>query len=165
MEIINAVVGDIAEILEIYEHARAFMQANGNANQWTGGYPQRELLEGDIAEKSLYLIKDGAETLGVFKFLIGADPTYAVIENGSWLNDAPYGVIHRLAVAKRGGGVAGACIEWCCKQCADIRADTHQNNLPMQRLLEKQGFVKCGIIYLENGDPRIAYHLTQKENV
>jgi hypothetical protein len=29
--------------------------------------------------------------------MIGKDPTYAVIENGNWLNDEPYGVIHRIA--------------------------------------------------------------------
>lgn len=35
--------------------------------------------------------------VGTFCFIVGEDPTYAVIDNGKWLNDAPYGVIHRMA--------------------------------------------------------------------
>ena len=27
----------------------------------------------------------------------------------------------------------------------------------MRRMLEKHGFVHCGTIYLQNGDPRVAY--------
>jgi hypothetical protein len=27
----------------------------------------------------------------------------------------------------------------------------------MRRMLEKHGFVYCGIIYLQNGDERVAY--------
>ena len=30
----------------------------------------------------------------------------------------------------------------------------------MQRQLEKNGFAKCGTIYLENGDSRTAYQWT-----
>ena len=35
--------------------------------------------------------------------------------------------------------------------------DTHKDNIPMQRVLLRNGFVYCGIIHLENGDERIAY--------
>ena len=31
----------------------------------------------------------------------------------------------------------------------------------MQHLLEKHGFSYCGIIYLANGDPRLAYQRLQ----
>jgi RimJ/RimL family protein N-acetyltransferase len=42
-------------------------------------------------------------------------------------------------------------------QIPNIRIDTHRDNAIMQHLLEKNGFVKCGIIYVEDGSPRIAY--------
>ena len=42
----------------------------------------------------------------------------------------------------------------------NIREDTHADNQIMQKLAEKNGFVKCGIIYVKNGTPRIAYHWT-----
>ena len=39
---------DLTSILEIYEQARTFMRQQGNLNQWTNGYPGRELIERDI---------------------------------------------------------------------------------------------------------------------
>jgi ribosomal protein S18 acetylase RimI-like enzyme len=38
-----------------------------------------------------------------------------------------------------------------------LRADTHKDNLPMQGLLNKHGFKRVGVIYLENGAQRIAF--------
>jgi RimJ/RimL family protein N-acetyltransferase len=38
-----------------------------------------------------------------------------------------------------------------------VRIDTHADNKVMQHVLEKRGFRRTGIIYLENGDPRIAF--------
>lgn len=40
---------DLKFIEGAYEHARAFMQANGNATQWPNGYPGRIDAEEDIA--------------------------------------------------------------------------------------------------------------------
>ena len=39
----------------------------------------------------------------------------------------------------------------------NLRADTHADNAVMQRLLEGAGFVRCGIIYTDDGMPRLAY--------
>ena len=36
---------ELAEIMEIYAAARTFMAVNGNALQWSGGYPQKEVLQ------------------------------------------------------------------------------------------------------------------------
>ena len=41
-----------------------------------------------------------------------------------------------------------------------IRIDTHRDNCIMKHILTKYGFTECGVIYLESGDPRDAYHLT-----
>ena len=38
-----------------------------------------------------------------------------------------------------------------------IRIDTHEDNYVMQNALAKQGFRRCGIIYVEDGTTRIAY--------
>lgn len=38
-----------------------------------------------------------------------------------------------------------------------MRIDTHENNTPMRRALEKSGFRYCGIIRIFNGDARIAF--------
>ena len=39
----------------------------------------------------------------------------------------------------------------------NLRADTHRDNRIMQHILQKHGFRYCGIIYLLNGDERLAY--------
>ena len=71
---------DLPEILRIYEYARGFMARTGNPNQWTGGHPREELLRGDIAKRQLYVLETETGLHGVFAFIIGDDPTYAVIE-------------------------------------------------------------------------------------
>ena len=46
---------ELAEIMEIYGAARAFMAANGNAEQWSDGYPQKEVLQEDLKKERLYV--------------------------------------------------------------------------------------------------------------
>ena len=160
MTVREAALKDLPRILEIYDHARAFMREQGNASQWGNGYPSESLLREDIEQKRLYLCVDGEALLGVFCYFYGDDPTYAYIENGDWLNTAQYGVIHRIAVAEHGKGVAKFCFDYAFARCQNLKIDTHADNLPMQKSLLKNGFVRCGTIYLENGDPRIAYQKT-----
>ena len=46
------------------------------------------------------------------------------------------------------------------RKASSVRADTHQENIAMQRTMEKSGFLPCGIIHIkggeEDGQPRIA---------
>ena len=37
------------------------------------------------------------------------------------------------------------------------RQDTHRDNHILQHILKKHGFQYCGIIYLLNGDERLAF--------
>lgn len=154
-----AQLGDLPEINKIYDSARRFMRESGNPTQWPEGYPSAASLAADIADNSLYLYKNKENILAVFKFYIGDDPTYRVID-GKWLNERPYGVIHRIAAADRGAGCATACISWCFERCKNLRIDTHADNAPMRRLLQKLGFSECGTIYIETGEPRTAFHKT-----
>ncbi len=149
---------DIPAMMELYAQARVFMRENGNPNQWDENYPSRELLEKDIAFGNSYIVEDDEKNLAAtFAFIKGEDPTYYGIENGAWLNHEPYGTIHRLAGNTSYHGIASGCISWCKSQIGNLRADTHEDNKIMQHLLEKNGFVRCGIIHLANGAPRIAY--------
>ncbi len=161
LKIRKAVPGDLDRLMEILDAARAFMAATGNPNQWVGGYPQRELIAGEIAAGHCYVCAaDSGKAVATFCFIPGPDPTYAYIEDGSWPNSRPYCVIHRLASDGTCSGIARLCFEWCFSRCSCLRADTHAENKVMQKLLTANGFVRCGIIYLKNGSPRIAY---QKE--
>lgn len=149
---------DLPLVMGIYEYARSFMRANGNATQWVNGYPSEELIRQEIEDNhSFVCIGEKGEIAGTFCFILGDDPTYRQIYEGAWLNDAPYGVIHRMATNGKQKGVADACFDWCMEQSDNIRVDTHKDNLVMQHILEKRGFRRCGIIYVRDGTERIAY--------
>lgn len=153
----KAELRDLDRIMPLFARARAFMAANGNPNQWIGGYPSRELMEAEIRRGVCYLMEGEGTVQGTFCYIPGSDPTYEVIYHGAWPDDAPYATVHRLASAGRASGVADACFAWCAAQGLPLRADTHTDNFPMQHLLEKNGFVRCGIIHLASGAERIAY--------
>ena len=157
MEIRKTEMGDLRAIMEIYDGARQYMRENGNVTQWAGGYPSEDVIREDMALGRSFVCVEGGELLGVFCFFEGEDPTYQKIYDGAWLNDRPYGVIHRIAVARHRGGVASFCFAHCFEKCKNLKIDTHRDNIPMQRSLAKNGFTPCGIIHLSNGDPRIAY--------
>ena len=157
MYIRKTVEADLCRIGEIYENAKGFMRESGNPNQWNGGTPNIDTAREDMERGVGYVLEDGGEIIAVFMFSLDNEPTYAKIYEGKWLNDAPYGVIHRIAVAEQGKGIIGYCIDECFARCQNLRIDTHRDNVPMQRALLKRGFQYCGIIYLENGDERLAY--------
>ena len=158
MTIRNTSLNDLPQILAIYAYAREQMRTANNPNQWKDSYPPAGLFRKDIQDGSSYVIVENGEVLAVFTFILGDDPTYAQIEDGSWLNNAPYGTIHRLASGGRKRGLFRMCLSFCEARAANIRADTHACNHAMQHLLETNGFQKCGRIYVADGSPRIAYH-------
>ena len=156
----TATMEDLPQILPIYENARDFMRRSDNPDQWRSHHPAVEILEDDIQKGQLMLCMEDETIAAVFYYVQGIDPTYLKIYGGQWLNDAPYGVIHRIAVASQGKGIVKHCYDWALRQCPNLRIDTHQDNAPMQRSLQKYGFSRCGIIYLANGEERIAFHKT-----
>ena len=105
MQVSVASIEDLEFIESAYEHARAFMRANGNATQWPDEYPGRIDAEEDIARGHCFLVADDEGPLAVFTLAPGPDETYAKID-GAWHSEAEYHVIHRVA-AVRGRGVAG----------------------------------------------------------
>jgi hypothetical protein len=149
---------DLLEVMEIYAYARAQMKKNGNPKQWGDSRPAVETIEKDIRDGNSFLIMEAGEICGVFTFIIGEDPTYAVIEDGQWLNDEPYGVIHRIASNGKCKGIMEHVLDYCEYRIENIRIDTHQDNKIMQHILEKHAYRKCGTIYVDDGTPRIAYH-------
>ena len=160
MKVRHSTYEDLPAMMAIYERARCFMVEHDNPNQWAkSGYPEEELLRGDIAEGCSYVCEEEGRVIGTFLYRFGKDiePTYACIEDGAWLSEEPYGVVHRIAVDGTVKGTGAFCIEWCYEECGHIRIDTHEDNYVMQNLLGKLGFTKCGTIYLLDGDPRWAY--------
>lgn len=54
-------------------------------------------------------------------------------------------------------------MRWCIEQAGHVRIDTHRDNKTMQHVILKNGFEYCGIIYLKNGEQRLAYEYTGDE--
>ena len=132
------------------------MRLNGNPNQWYDKYPEADTISNDIKCNNSYVAEQDGIICGVFTFIIGKEPTYQRIE-GSWKNDEEYGTIHRIASNGQTRGFFDFCLKYCESKISNIRIDTHQDNKIMQHLIRKNGFEKCGIIYVEDGSPRIAY--------
>ena len=149
---------DLPRIREIYEMARQFMRKNGNHSQWGKGDEPEALIEEDICQGNLYVLEE-ADIHAVFAFIIGEDPTYLEIEEGNWKSEEPYAAVHRVASDGTVQGVLGHVMDYCSAQVPHIRIDTHTDNKVMQHVLEKYGFVSCGIVHVPDGSPRIAYEL------
>lgn len=149
---------DVDRIMEIYDIARDFMRSIGDMDQWLNGYPSRDLVHYDIEQRHCFVVAEDEVVHAVFAFIIGEDPTYRIIEGGAWLNDEPYGTIHRLGSDGVCRGIVPFVMDWCKTQIENLRVDTHEDNVVMRHCVEKYGFVRCGVIYCDEG-PRIAYQL------
>lgn len=160
LHIKDAIALDFEKIMKIYEYAQDYMIRSGNPTQWGHFYPDPALIQSDICRNVCKVIYDETGIHGVFALFDGADPTYALIENGNWLNNAPYLTIHRLAGDGQVHGLFRCAADYCKAISQNIRIDTHADNQTMQKLIEKNGFTRCGIIHVKDGTPRIAYQWT-----
>ncbi|PTW02778.1 RimJ/RimL family protein N-acetyltransferase [Halanaerobium saccharolyticum] len=163
MNFVRAEIEEIPEIMKIIKAAQKYLKEQG-IDQWQNNYPNPETLKKDIEAGNSYIIKKEGKIIAVAAVIFGEDPTYNLIEEGSWLADGLYGVIHRAAVAPeyKGQGIISIIYRKTFKMGANlgadsIRIDTHQDNLAMRRAIEKAGFNYCGIIYTKDGSPRLAY--------
>ncbi len=166
MKFILAKESHLETMCQITQQAKTQLKQLG-LSQWQKGYPSRAVWADDIAKEMTWLAVEGDEVLGIFAFQTTPDLSYAVID-GHWLTDTPYASLHRVCVAdsRKGTGVAGRMFQHGFDMAralgfASVRIDTHPGNFPMQRALQKAGFVLCGNITLvggcENGDARIAF--------
>ena len=161
---------DVPAVMTIIEEARRTIAALG-IDQWQNGSPNEAMILADVqAGQSRVALVDG-EVVGTFALIENGEPVYAVIENGGWqtpdrdtAGEWSYLAIHRVAisVSHRGSGISTAVIRHAEESArilgrTSLRIDTHEGNVIMRRMLERHGFIPCGIIHLENGDPRVAY--------
>ena len=155
-----ATTSDLPAILPLLDAARRIMRESGNPNQWAVGYPSADAIRKDIDRDGGFVIEDQGRIVAYFAFLPSPEPTYGRIEGGSWVDDTlPYHVIHRIASLPNARGVFSDIIAWSLERERNFRIDTHRDNRIMQHCIRKAGFRYCGIIYLANGDERLAYQL------
>lgn len=155
---------DLDAIIKIIDEAKEYFRIQG-IPQWQDGYPNRDSFILDRKKGASYVLEENGEIIGTLAVYFDGDQNYDVIYEGSWLSEnQPYAAIHRVAVdaGRKGSGLAGRMVEEVAKMCKErdifsIKNDTHRLNHSMQGMLVKNGFVRCGIIYLENGEERIGF--------
>lgn len=157
---------DITDIMQVMEAAKKIMRQAGNLHQWADGYPSEAAIFCDMEKHGGFVIEDVGRIVGYFAFLSSPEPTYSKIYDGEWTDDTlPYHVIHRIASYPDVHGIFSDVMEFCFSHDANIRIDTHKDNRIMQHNIEKHGFTYCGIIYLANGDERMAYQKLNNDSV
>lgn len=165
MNIQKTIPVDIDALMPIFDEARATIATLG-IDQWQDGYPSRKVIETDVQKRQSYCVSIEGRICASFVLLDDGEPTYDRIFEGAWLTGdvQDYIAIHRVAisVANRGQGIAPAMIAYAADMARrtgrrSLRIDTHRGNVVMRRMLEKNGFSYCGIIYLASGAERVAY--------
>lgn len=154
----HATTTDVDCIMHVLDAAKQVMRSAGNENQWINGYPNPEAILADIEHDGAMVVEDDGVVVAYFAFLPSPEPTYASIYEGAWLDDTqPYHVVHRMGAVPTARGIFASAMDYCFAHDPNIRVDTHRDNKIMQHLFTKHGFKYCGIIYLLNGDERLAY--------
>ncbi|MDR1130934.1 MAG: GNAT family N-acetyltransferase [Oscillospiraceae bacterium] len=159
MEFRPAELTDLGRIMEIVGDAQRFLRESG-VDQWQDGYPARTLLAEDIEKRACHVCALAGRAAGLVSLFFQHEDCYDYVENGKWLTgNARYAAFHRIAVHSeyRRKGIAShlmSYLENLTKErgFSSLRGDTHRDNRVMRGMLEKHGFVPCGIIYLD--EPR-----------
>lgn len=167
-------LADCTAVMSLFDAARRTMAGLG-IDQWQNGYPFLSDIEADIAAGESYVATENGRIIGTFMLMKRAEPTYATVYDGNWLTPAeiPYATVHRITVAPdcrasaRGKDKSGSVSAQMMAFIKDyalraelgggVKVDTHEGNIAMRRMLEKQGFIHCGVILLADGQKRVAY--------
>ena len=161
MVILPATEADLQAVIELVAQGRAALARQG-VDQWQDGYPSPETVRRDLLRGDGRIVRIDGAAAAYAAFVFDGEPAYAEID-GTWLDQAPYVVLHRLAVAQevKGQGIATEFMRRTmtlarARGTGSFRIDTNFDNRCMLRLLAKFGFVRCGEIHYA-GDPRIAF--------
>lgn len=138
-----ATTEDLAVLDPIFESARQYMAAQGNAGQWVEGRPNSQSVSGNVqaGEGRVVVTADECKVVGFF--VVSEDePAYEQIAD-NWSAQTPYIVVHRFAALP--GYKAGSFVFSYLQEKHDhIRVDTHRNNQTMRHLMEKFNFKYVG---------------------
>ena len=166
MKIKLSTLENIPEIMTIIKDAKELL-ASLKIDQWQNGYPNAAQVEQDILKGESYVVlSDENQVIATSMFTTNKEPTYQIIEEGSWKVDESkdYGVVHRMAIKKeyRKQGLATLLFDEFhqqlkSKNIQSLKIDTHEENLGMQALIKKIGYQYCGIIYTNYGAKRLAF--------
>lgn len=161
-------IEDVPAIGVIVNQAKKYLKEQGSP-QWQNGHePHAAVIREDIKKKASYVLTLNGEIVGTVALIAEKDPIYEAID-GKWQGNGPYVSLHHVAVSQnyRGKGLGKTLLTSAIQQAQllgfeDIRIDTYPANQPMLTLINKLGFVYCGMICFpfEHGE-RKAFQLLQ----
>lgn len=163
MKFRKATLQDSSAILEIVQEAQKALK-EANIDQWQNGYPNEESIHSDINAGISYVVEKNNKVVATVAYLFEEDPNYITPLSGKWIGNQNYACIHRIAIKtqEKGSEVSSYLMEQLKqlaleKEVDSIRVDTHKDNFRMQRYLKKHGFIKIGVIALQDGALRDAF--------
>lgn len=163
MKLRKSVNEDINNIMQIINEAKEALREQG-IDQWQNGYPNADVIKNDILNNDSYVFIKNNEIVATLAVSFDGEKTYDKIYDGNWISNDKFAVIHRIAISNKnkGTGIASEIIKMIEAICLDknvhsIKVDTHEFNIPMQKLLKKNDFKYCGVIYLEENSKRVAF--------
>ena len=163
MELRKTNISDVNSVMKIISQSQDYFKLKG-IDQWQNNYPNENTIIEDINNGYSYVLEKDNKIIATLALSFNGEVTYNKIYQGEWLSNEEYAVIHRIAVDNdlKGNGISSYLIECIKKIALDLnvhskKVETHEDNISMQRLLEKNDFKYCGIIYLEDGNKRIAF--------
>ena len=126
-------------------------------------YPSARRLMHSIKNGTTHVVEDAhGRMIAVFAVSFSPDKNYAAGIEGAWLTDTdaqpqPYAELHWVSVAPaaRRRGVGQFILETAGRIARaggrrSIRADVYEQNVPIQKLLEKHGYARCGILSMKD---------------
>lgn len=156
---------DIEAVMQMYAYSRSLMRAAGNTVQWTG-YPTEDDIRDDISRGVSHTVEHDGRPVATFALVPGIEPTYDFIDHGRWIDkQSPYVTVHRVAKTEGVNGIADLVFRIAKERHNHLRVDTHATNAAMRHMMDKEGFVYCGIIYMPDGSPRVAYEWWRYDEV
>ena len=154
---------DVKVIMKIIKSAQKSLKMQ-NVDQWQNGYPNEKSIESDISNDISYVVIKNNQIAATLAISFDGEKTYDEIHDGKWISNGEFCVIHRIAIDEnyKGSGLASDIIKYVESTSLNrgvnsIKIDTHEDNIAMKKLLKKNGFKYCGIIYLEDNSKRIAF--------
>ena len=162
-KIIKPTKKDLPAIMEMINDAKAGLKA-AKIPQWQDGHPNEDEVKKDIEKGEGYLVVEGTKPVGYGALAFGKMPYYEKIYKGKWQGNAPYATIKRVVSHKnhKGRGIGKQLFAHFEMQCilndiSWLRIDTHEKNLPMNKLISKNGFTRSGAIYIREKAERTAF--------
>lgn len=144
-------LSNIDEIFQLYQDAKEELDKHG-IFQWTKNYPTRSIVEADLRNKVLFVLKNNEEIIGAITISEDQEAEY---KNINWkFNETKVLVIHRLVIAPQfqRNGYAKKLMDFAENLAKEnnytsIKLDAYSKNENVVRFYEKRKYCIRGEIY------------------